>query len=109
MSIGTRIRSLREKQGLTQRELAEKMQTAQKNVSAYENDVTIPSATMLKSIAVALETDANYLLDISSKKKTELPLASIMRDIENLPQKEREALLTTIQTFLNAFKKSKNK
>lgn len=108
MTLGARIYLLREKQGLTQKQLADKVGIAQKNFSAYEKDTVIPSSSVIKKIAEALGTDANYLLDVPAKNKMEHPFMALFRDIESMPEKERSSLLTMIQTFVNAYKKSKN-
>ncbi len=56
--IGGRIRELRENAGLTQRELAEKMEghAEGKDISRWENGKHVPEASNLKALANALET-----------------------------------------------------
>jgi len=50
---GTAIRELRQRAGLTQRELAELSGVAQPNIAAYENGSRRPSAAMLERLTAA--------------------------------------------------------
>jgi transcriptional regulator with XRE-family HTH domain len=104
MSIGKRIKELRLSKGLSQEYLAEKANVSQKNISFYERDQAVPSAIILKDIAIALDADLNYLFDYFPKQKTVHPLLARIREIDDLPQKERDALLLMIDTFLQAYR-----
>ncbi len=108
MSIAERIKSLRVRKGFTQKQLSDVADVPQKNISMYENG-TIPSADALKRIAIALEVDANYLLDIVSSKKLEHPLMNMMREIDNLKEPEKTSLLTLIESFLQSTRVPKDK
>lgn len=61
-TLGEKIRTVKQKKGLSQIELAENANIYQKNISRYENDTTDPSASALKKIADALAVTADYLL-----------------------------------------------
>ena len=70
--IGKNIRDLRERSGLTQEALAEKLFVTRQTVSNYETGKTRPDLDMLLRIAETLETDANavlYGIPIPPKKK----------------------------------------
>lgn len=60
--IGKNIRDLRERSGLTQEALAEKLFVTRQTVSNYETGKTRPDLDMLLRIAETLETDANAVL-----------------------------------------------
>ena len=60
--IGARIRVLREKQGLTQQELADRLQVTRQTVSNYEIGRSQPDLEMLKRLADVLNVDAAVLL-----------------------------------------------
>lgn len=60
--IGKNIRSLREKQGMTQEELAQALFVTRQTVSNYETGKSRPDIDMLVKIAQALETDVNQVL-----------------------------------------------
>ena len=60
--IGKNIRDLRERSGLTQEALAEKLFVTRQTVSNYETGKTRPDLDMLLRIAEAMDTDANTVL-----------------------------------------------
>ena len=59
---GTIIRQLREKSGMTQAELAEKLYVSDKTVSKWEKGLSIPDVQMLIKIAEVLEVSINELV-----------------------------------------------
>ena len=70
--IGKNVRDLRERSGLTQEALAEKLFVTRQTVSNYETGKTRPDLDMLIRIAETLETDANtvlYGIPISPRKR----------------------------------------
>ena len=60
--IGKNIRTLRERRGLTQEELAQALFVTRQTVSNYETGKSRPDIDMLVSIAQVLETDVNQVL-----------------------------------------------
>ena len=62
MSLGENIRAMREKRGLSQSELAEKIGLQKQNVSAFERGVKIPSLEKMVAIADALRCTTDRLL-----------------------------------------------
>lgn len=57
-----KIKSIRLKRGITQKELAEKIGVKQKDISRWENDVYKPKVNKLIRIAEALSCDIKDLL-----------------------------------------------
>ncbi|KMQ68682.1 hypothetical protein ACM39_05140 [Chryseobacterium sp. FH2] len=66
MSIGTKVKRLREAKGLSQDELALRLDVAQSTISSIESDKNIPNSLLLSNIAKELEVDINDLLNDSS-------------------------------------------
>ena len=60
--IGKNIRTLRERKGMTQEELAQALFVTRQTVSNYETGKSRPDIDMLVSIAQVLETDVNQVL-----------------------------------------------
>lgn len=60
--IGKNIRQLREKAGLTQEALAQRLFVTRQTVSNYENGRTRPDLDMLVAIAEALHADVTHIL-----------------------------------------------
>lgn len=68
-TIGRRIAQLRKEQGMTQEELAQKLDVSSQAVSKWENDVSCPDISLLTQLADVLHTTTDYLL---SGKKDEV-------------------------------------
>ncbi len=64
MNIGEKIKELRLYNNLTQYELSKKADISRSVLSAYENNVAIPTATAIAKIAVTLDVTADYLLGL---------------------------------------------
>lgn len=69
MKMFSRIRNLREDKDLTQKEMAEILQTTQRTYSRYEKgDSTIPLDILIK-IADVHQVSIDYLLERTNNKK----------------------------------------
>jgi transcriptional regulator with XRE-family HTH domain len=98
MSLGGRIKQIRQQKKMSQIELAEKADIYQKNISRYELDTSIPSATALKKIADALGVSTDYLLgDEDQVIIKDKELLRNFKEVQNLPKDVREV----VDTFLN--------
>lgn len=64
MSIGANIRRARIAAGMRQKELAERLQVYQKDISRWENDTRVPSAIALQEICRALRASADEILEL---------------------------------------------
>lgn len=74
MSVGSRIKELRESKGLSRGELANLLGITVGSISNYENEVSSPKEPILFKIMTVLNCDANYLfqdaLDMPSMKNS---------------------------------------
>ena len=61
MSIGERISELRNKQNISQGQLAEMLEVTRQAVSKWENDLSSPDTIRLIKLADLLDTDVEYL------------------------------------------------
>ncbi len=61
-SLGTRIRSLRTQNRMTQRQLAEKLHVTDKAVSKWERDLSYPDIALFPKLADLLGVGVNDLL-----------------------------------------------
>ena len=62
MTMGKKIRALREKEGLTQEQLAEKLGVSPQAVSKWENDQSCPDISILPELAKILGVSTDELL-----------------------------------------------
>lgn len=65
-TIGTRVKSLREKKGLTQTQLAELLNKSLRTVQKYESGEILPPLDMIDELAAALNTTSAVLLGFDS-------------------------------------------
>lgn len=65
--IGDRIRLLREKQNLSQVQLAEKINVSKQSVSNWENNNIVPSIDILKKLALFFNVSTDYLLELNDR------------------------------------------
>lgn len=89
VSLGTRIRELRQERGLTQEQLGEKLLMRKSTISDYENDVIDIKISVLREIAVALHVYPDYFLkgdDLNPKIRDAVFALSSITD-ERLIQK----------------------
>lgn len=108
-TLGRRIARLRREKGMTQTELAERLQVSQPVVSDYENDVIRLPADVVMQIAAVLGSSTDELLGMKSPAARSSAGNSIknrrlyrrMQEIEKLPRRDQEALLRTIEAFIS--------
>lgn len=72
MTLGIRIKELREDINLTREELAEKLNVSYSAVSKYETDVRVPDKTMTNKIADILGCTTDYLYGRTDNKKVDI-------------------------------------
>ena len=65
------IKELRKRQGMTQKELAEKMQVSFQAVSKWENGVNMPDITHIPRLIDIFGVSADELLGLQPRKKQE--------------------------------------
>jgi repressor LexA len=84
MSVGSRIKELRENEGLSRNELAELLNVTVGAISNYENEVSSPKEPILFKIMDVLNCDANYLFQDAVKMQSMKNSVSIdeMKHIE---------------------------
>lgn len=89
MTIGERIKSIRESQDITQKELSELVHVSSSFISRIENGSSTPSLELIRSIAHALK----------------VPPQDILRDFFEYP--ENASMSERIQTIFEQFSPSR--
>lgn len=82
MSIGSRLRELRLKKGLTIVELAKILDSAKTTIANYETDKRNPSYDMLKQIADFYGVTVDYILGLTDNP-------NIYKEVEKIPEEMR--------------------
>ena len=77
------IVELRKEKGLTQQELANKLNITDKAVSKWERGLSYPDITSISSLASTLGVDSSYLIDLCKKEDSVNPYSK-KEDIKKL-------------------------
>ncbi len=91
--LSDNIKTLRKSKGLTQEELANRINVVRQTVSKWEKGYSVPDAEMLKKIAEVLETDVSQLLGstIEIDANADLVAEQLSRINEQLAIRNRRA------------------
>lgn len=90
INFGNRLKTLRTKSNLTQAQLAQKLGVTKSVVSAYENNLRMPSYDILISISRVFKVTTDYLLGVEPKQEV---------DLSGLTDEEILALLNLIKAM----------
>lgn len=111
--FGKKLKLLRERNGLTQEQLANKFNLLKSSISMYENDVRLPNVETIKDFANYFNVSIDYLMDNETKNNIDeelkekealkklLQKTGFMAGDEDLTDEELERLME----FVNANKK----
>lgn len=105
-SIGERIRNRRQELGLTQVELGAKLGIHQKQISAYERGVNLPSSEVLIKMAEILGLSLDYLAyskGLDAKEAETKGIDGLMervKALEELTSEERELAFQVLDLII---------
>ena len=85
--VGYRIAQARKKQGMTQRELSERLHVSDKAVSKWERGVNYPDISLFDEIAKTLDLSLVELLGIEDRSKEE-----VVQSISEISKYEKEKI-----------------
>ena len=97
-TLGGRIAELLEKNGLTQRELAEKVGVTEVSMSRYISNDRTPKGPVIANIATALHTTSDYLLGTEEVGDFEYYKIHrlIARNASQMTRKQRNELINAL-------------
>lgn len=110
--FGNKLKFLRERNGLTQEQLANKFNLLKSSISMYENNIRLPNVEVIKDFANYFNVSIDYLLDNEEKNKIDdeikeqealkraLQKSGFMENNEDLTNEELDRLMR----FVNANK-----
>ena len=96
---GSRIRSLRKKRGLTQEQLAEKMNVSTPYIAKIENGKTHPSIDIVCIIVKALNLSMDNILHEGQLDESEHFLKELQVRLPGFTKEQKDYLSTTILVF----------
>lgn len=102
-SFGKKLREQREGKKISQNELAKLIEAHHSAIGKYERDEVRPSIDVAVRIADVLGTTVGYLLGETNDALRDPAMLKRLNDINGLPQRERDALLLTVDAFLRDY------
>jgi transcriptional regulator with XRE-family HTH domain len=110
VQIGSRLKEARAKKGIQQKDLAAQLGMEQSALSRYERgEMRLPSS-LLARIARALKVSSDEILGLKELKRgavvRDQRFLKRLRAIDTLPERQKDALLTTIDGLLRSSKAS---
>lgn len=94
--FGNKLKELRERAGLTQKQLAAQMGMAACTISQYENQERIPSPSSVIKMSAVLHVSTDYLFGIDSIQRadlsglTEQDIELVERLVESMREKNKK-------------------
>ena len=88
INIANKIRSLREKNGMTQTYLAKKLGISRSAVNAWEMSLSMPSLANIVEMTEIFHVSADYLLSLTTQTTV---------DISNLNAEEQELIFKMVE------------
>lgn len=103
-SIGQRLARLRKERGVTQKDLAAKLDLTQPFISQYERGDLRLHGDLIVRIARALHVSADELLGLAPAKPGAVirnrRLARRLQQIDKLSRRDQDAIVRTLEAFL---------
>jgi transcriptional regulator with XRE-family HTH domain len=99
------LRALREKAGLSQRELARLIDERQSNVSFWERTGLLPRSDKLTPIAKALGVTVEELLGQDKPKRAAAPggkVRGVFEQVQKLPRRQQDKIVEVVAALLKA-------
>jgi transcriptional regulator with XRE-family HTH domain len=104
IGIGARIMEMRKRRHMTQVELAAQVGMTQSLLSRYERGALRLHGALVADIAQALNVTADEILGLKEPKGNgflaDRHVVRRLQEIEKLPRRKKEILLSTIDSFL---------
>lgn len=97
VNFGNTLKELRQRAGLTQKQLADRLWLSKATVSYYEQSLRYPSPEILVRLAGVFHVSTDYLLGLDEKSQS--------IDVSDLTEDE----ISAVQSVINALRKSHNK
>lgn len=101
--ISARLKKLREEAGLSQKDLAKRLDVASSTIAMYESNKRTPDANMLEKIADFFEVSVDYLLGRTRNKNNSIIEGIYNNEIIKIEIEGRKVNLTIddIQELIN--------
>jgi len=112
--FGQRMATLRQRKGLTQTQLATRMNTTQKMIDYYERRSPNPTLDVMQKIAAALEISVTELLGEEAvavhKARTNGPTGKVQKvfeEVSRLPRRQQEKIIDFVTAYVQQYQQSR--
>jgi transcriptional regulator with XRE-family HTH domain len=112
--FGQRMATLRQRKGLTQTQLAARMNTSQKMIDYYERRSPNPTLDVMQKIAAALEISVTELLGEEAvavrKARTNGPVAKVREvfdRVSKLPRRQQEHIVNWVSAYVSHYEQNR--
>jgi transcriptional regulator with XRE-family HTH domain len=107
--LGNRIQELRKRAGLSQIELAARIEVSKSQMIRYENKGVQPPADILNKLADVLNVPIDFLINGNTDEKAKASLKNTeilqrFKEVETLPEHEQSVLLEVIAAYIRDFR-----
>lgn len=104
-AFGSRLREIRERRGLSQKQLADMLKTDVMQVSRYERGLGLPSLETCVELASILRISSDELLLGHETREGSIPISDVRLldrfvETEKLPRQDRDAIILLIDGVL---------
>ena len=113
-TFGERVFTLRKESGMSQYELAKRLEIHAKNIGKYEKDEYVPSAFIARDMAKAFGVTTDYLLfgaDAGSKEGVihikDRKLAQWLQEVDALDEETRDVVISVLKLAIRSSKAKK--
>lgn len=105
MTLGKRIKQLRQQRGWSQAQLSKKLNVHQKQISGYERGIHSPSIELLVRMAELFNVSLDYIAFDNREEKNIIPIADrelmqAVQQIDQLSTEDRETIKAVLNTFI---------
>ena len=106
MSIGDKIKRLRQDKNWSQEQLAQKIDVSRRFIGVYETSKSLPSAATLQKLAEVFGVSVDYLLsDDQTKNLATVPiidktLLEYFEEIQHMNPSDQQAIKTLLEAMI---------
>ena len=81
--LGENLRRMRERRGITQEELAERVHVVRQTVSKWEKGLSVPDADLLMAVAETLQVSVSDLIGVDAVQAKSIEELSVQAAVLN--------------------------
>lgn len=107
MNIGSKLTELRKKNGWSQEELANQIESSRVMIGKYERGDNSPSVDVLLRLAKVFNVSVDYLLGEGANASYDKDMIKRLEDVENLPPLEKDRIFHFIDLVIRDAKTRK--